>query len=94
MLFSFQKRGTGKVGATFGPFMLLWFVIIAGLGIASIIRHPVVLIAINPLHAIRFFHSNGGVGFRILGAVFLVVTGGEALYADMGHFGAGPTRVA
>ncbi len=93
LLFAYQKRGTGKVGATFGPFMLLWFATIAILGIASIIRHPVVFTAINPLHAIRFFRSNGGAGFRVLGAVFLVVTGGEALYADMGHFGARPMRV-
>ena len=82
-LFSFQKRGTGKVGATFGPFMVLWFAIIGALGAASIARHPLVVSAINPLHAIRFFRSNGGSGFRVLGAVFLVVTGGEALYADM-----------
>ena len=92
-LFSFQKRGTGKVGATFGPFMVLWFAIIGALGAASIARHPLVVSAINPLHAIRFFRSNGGSGFRVLGAVFLVVTGGEALYADMGHFGARPMRV-
>ncbi len=93
LLFSFQKRGTGKVGATFGPFMVLWFAIIAVLGAVSIIHHPVVITAINPLHAIRFFRSNGELGFRVLGAVFLVVTGGEALYADMGHFGARPMRV-
>ncbi len=93
LLFSFQKRGTGKVGATFGPFMVLWFAVIGALGAASIFRQPLVVSAINPLHAIRFFHSNGSLGFRVLGAVFLVVTGGEALYADMGYFGARPMRV-
>lgn len=93
LLFSIQKRGTGKVGATFGPLMLLWFVTIASLGAAAIIHDPVVFTAINPLHAVRFFHSNGGMGFRVLGAVFLVVTGGEALYADLGHFGARPMRL-
>ena len=92
-LFAYQKRGTGKVGATFGPFMLVWFATIAGLGVVSIIHHPVVFTAINPLHAVRFFRFNGGLGFRVLGAVFLVVTGGEALYADLGHFGARPMRV-
>jgi KUP system potassium uptake protein len=93
LLFSIQKRGTGKVGATFGPFMLLWFVTIASLGAVSIVHDPIVFTAINPFHAIRFFHSNGGEGFRVLGAVFLVVTGGEALYADLGHFGARPMRL-
>jgi KUP system potassium uptake protein len=94
LLFGFQRRGTGRVGATFGPFMLLWFGTIAVLGIAAIIRRPIVFSAVNPLHAIGFFRANGSAGFRVLGAVFLVVTGGEALYADMGHFGLRPIRLA
>jgi KUP system potassium uptake protein len=94
LLFAFQRRGTGRVGATFGPFMLLWFGTIAVLGIAAIVRRPIVFTAVNPLHAIRFFRANRTNGFRVLGAVFLVVTGGEALYADMGHFGARPMRLA
>lgn len=93
LLFSFQRRGSGTVGATFGPFMLLWFASIAILGIAAIVHRPVVFTAVNPLHAIRFLHANEAGGFRVLGSVFLVVTGGEALYADMGHFGARPMRI-
>ncbi len=92
-LFFFQSRGTAKVGKIFGPVMLVWFAALAILGIAQIVRHPSVLVAINPLYASEFFIHNGWHGFLILGSVFLVVTGGEALYADMGHFGTRPIRL-
>ena len=93
-LFIVQRFGTGKVGAMFGPIMMLWFVVLALLGIPHIVREPHVLGAVNPLHAVHFFLHNRLHGFLVLGAVFLVVTGGEALYADMGHFGAKPIRLA
>jgi KUP system potassium uptake protein len=93
-LFLVQSRGTAKVGAVFGPIMLLWFVTIAGLGAAGIARQPHVLGAINPIYAIRLFTRSGSTAFVVLGAVFLVLTGGEALYADMGHFGRRPIRLA
>lgn len=91
-LFSFQKKGTAGMGAIFGPVMLVWFAVLALLGVLHIGDAPQVLGAVNPLHAIRFFVTNGTTGFLILGSVFLVITGGEALYADMGHFGAKPIR--
>jgi KUP system potassium uptake protein len=93
-LFYVQSRGTAGVGAVFGPITLVWFTLLAILGIAQIVRVPGVVAAINPLHAIAFFGDNGFAGFRVLGSVFLVVTGGEALYADMGHFGLRPIRLA
>ena len=93
LLFLFQQRGTARVGAVFGPIMLVWFVILAVLGLNSLARRPVVLLAVNPVYAVRFFLANGWLGFLVLGAVFLVVTGGEALYADMGHLGRNPIRV-
>jgi KUP system potassium uptake protein len=93
-LFLIQSRGTAKVGTLFGPVMVLWFLAIAVLGIMQAVRHPSVFGAVNPLHAFRFFAGNGWHGFLILGSVFLVVTGGEALYADMGHFGKRPIRIA
>lgn len=92
-LFLFQRRGTAGVGAVFGPVVLLWFVTLTVLGIAQITREPSVLEAVNPLHGATFFVRNGWAGYVVLGAVFLVVTGGEALYADMGHFGARPIRL-
>ena len=92
-LFLFQSRGTAKVGKIFGPVMVVWFTALAVLGIAQIVRHPSVLVAVSPVHAADFFIHNGWHGFLILGAVFLVVTGGEALYADMGHFGTRPIRI-
>jgi KUP system potassium uptake protein len=92
-LFLLQRRGTGGIGSIFGPVMLLWFVTIAVLGVASILREPSVLRAVNPAHAVSFFGRNGGHGFLVLGAVFLVATGGEALYADLGHFGERPIQV-
>ena len=94
VLFWFQKRGTAKIGRLFGPAMMLWFAVIAVLGIAAIAKHPDVIAAINPFHAISFFNAEGLKAFTILGVVFLVVTGGEALYADMGHFGKRPIRFA
>ncbi len=92
-LFAVQKKGTAGVGAVFGPVMLLWFITLAALGVLHIFDGPGVLLAINPWYGIDFFLRNGVHGFLILGSVFLVVTGGEALYADMGHFGAHPIRL-
>ncbi len=86
-LFLFQSRGTARIGAVFGRVMLVWFLVIAVLGLKEIIRQPAVLAAILPQHAVRFFAENVYRGFVVLGAVFLAVTGGEALYADLGHFG-------
>jgi KUP system potassium uptake protein len=93
-LFFLQRYGTARVGAMFGPVMLVWFAVIAILGLIHIVREPHVLGAVNPEYAVRFFIENGRHGFLVLGAVFLCVTGGEALYADMGHFGARPIRIA
>jgi KUP system potassium uptake protein len=92
-LFLFQRRGTGAVGAIFGPLILLWFCVLAVLGARWIVVVPEVLASINPLYAIDFFMKNRLTGLFVLGAVFLVVTGGEALYADMGHFGKKPIRM-
>ena len=93
-LFSIQSRGTGGIGRVFGPVTLLWFLVLAGLGMAEIVRYPGVLWALSPHHAVTFFARNGMAGFLVLGSVFLAVTGGEALYADMGHFGKAPIRLA
>jgi KUP system potassium uptake protein len=93
-LFLIQRYGTHRLGGLFGPVMVIWFVTLAGLGIVWTARFPAVLGAFDPRHAFAFFHDNGVIGFTVLGAVFLVVTGGEALYADMGHFGRHPIRVA
>ncbi len=92
-LFWMQRHGTQTVGSIFGPVMLLWFGAISILGIISIGKHPGVLAALNPWHAVDFFIQNRWQAFVTMGAVILAVTGGEALYADMGHFGAGPIRV-
>ncbi len=92
-LFLFQSRGTTTVGRIFGPITVLWFVTIAALGIQHMLQAPQVLAALNPLHAITFFVDNGTQGFVVLGSVFLAVTGGEALYADIGHFGTAPIRI-
>jgi KUP system potassium uptake protein len=92
-LFLFQSKGTTSVGKIFGPITLLWFVVIAILGLQQIVRVPEVFSAINPLHAWQFFANNGSRGFLVLGAVFLAITGGEALYADIGHFGTRPIRL-
>jgi KUP system potassium uptake protein len=93
-LFAFQSRGTEKIGRVFGPIMLAWFSILAVLGVVQIFQHPYVLWAVSPHHAIEFIVANRGVSLLVLGSVFLVVTGGEAVYADMGHFGVGPIRRA
>ena len=93
-LFLVQSKGTHVVGRAFGPVTLVWFITIAGLGLAQIVRQPTVLAALVPSHAIEFFINNGWRGYLVLGAVFLSVTGGEALYADMGHFGLRPIKVA
>ena len=91
-LFMIQRRGTGQIGAMFGPIMLLWFAVLGVLGLAAIVRQPGVLAAINPLHAIELFRIDGWRAFMIMGTVFLALTGGEALYADLGHFGKTPIR--
>jgi KUP system potassium uptake protein len=91
-LFFAQRRGTGEMGRLFGPITLVWFITLALLGLASLIERPEVLLAVNPLYAVEFFAHNGFAGFVILSSVFLAVTGGEALYADMGHFGRSPIR--
>src|SRR3989442_2257049 len=93
-LFLIQNRGTARIGAMFGPVMLVWFVTIAVLGLSQIVRQPGVLAAVLPTHAARFFADNVGRGFIVLGAVFLVVTGGGGLYADLGHFGHRAIQVA
>ena len=93
-LFLLQKRGTGRVGSIFGPVMVLWFAVIAIIGVMQIAEAPRVLGALNPVHAARIFIATPGAGFVVLGAVALAITGGEALYADMGHFGRIPIRLA
>jgi KUP system potassium uptake protein len=93
-LFWFQSRGTARIGAVFGPIMLVWFWTIAILGVVAIFRQPGVLAAVSPVHAVEFLAQNVRRGFIVLGAVFLVVTGGEALYADLGHFGHKAIQVA
>jgi KUP system potassium uptake protein len=93
-LFALQHRGTARVGGLFGPIMLIWFATIAALGVAGIARAPQVLVAVNPGYGLRLFAEHGWTGFLVLGAVVLAVTGAEALYADLGHFGARPIRLA
>ena len=93
-LFFVQKRGTGGIGKFFGPITVLWFLTIAALGVVHIVGHPEILAALSPHHALRFIWEQPGTTFIILGAVVLCVTGGEALYADMGHFGKKPIRLA
>jgi KUP system potassium uptake protein len=92
-LFAIQPQGTARIGKAFGPIMFLWFLSIAVMGIAGIARHPAVLTALNPLYGLHYLVSNGFASFLILGGVFLCVTGAEALYADMGHFGPRPIRL-
>ena len=94
LLFSFQRYGTDRIGKVFGPVMLVWFVAIGALGAMEIARSPGILWAIDPRYGVRFFEANGWLGFFALGGVVLVVTGAEALYADMGHFGKRPIRAA
>jgi len=92
-LFAVQRHGTAKVGAVFGPLTLIWFAVLAALGVRGILRAPEVLLAVDPRYAIEYFAANGVKGYYALYAVFLVATGGEALYADLGHFGRFPIRV-
>ena len=93
-LFVAQARGTGKVGLVFGPLMVVWFLVLGGLGLSHISDDPHIFAALNPIHAIGFLTSHGHAAFIVLGSVFLCVTGAEALYADMGHFGKRPIRAA
>ena len=93
-LFAIQRRGTAVVGAFFGPIMIAWFVSLSALGLASIVQTPQILMAINPVHALRFMLEHPGWAFLASAAVFLCLTGAEALYADMGHFGPKPVRLA
>lgn len=93
-LFAVQRRGTGSIGQMFGPVMVLWFLALAALGVGWIAQHPIVLAALDPRHAVVFLFENRGSALIVLAAVFLAVTGGEALYADMGHFGPRPIRLA
>jgi KUP system potassium uptake protein len=93
-LFAIQRHGTGAVGRVFGPVMVVWFLTIAMLGLGPIIENPMVFSALNPVHGVLFFVNNGFHGFLALGSVFLVVTGSEAMYADMGHFGKKPIEIA
>jgi KUP system potassium uptake protein len=93
-LFFFQRRGTASVGALFGPIMILWFAVLASFGAMAIIEHPAVLAAVNPVYGFNFLLGNSVLGFFALGAVVLCITGAEALYADMGHFGAKPIQYA
>jgi KUP system potassium uptake protein len=93
-VFAVQSRGTAVIGRLFGPVTLVWFAALAALGVSWIAREPRVLLSASPHHAVRFFAENGWHGFLVLGSVFLVVTGGEALYADLGHFGRKPIRLA
>src|SRR5262249_39671445 len=94
VLFAVQRFGTGRVGTAFGPIMCVWFLTIGALGLWEVAKEPRILAALNPLHGVSFFIENGRVGFLTLGAVVLAVTGAEALYADMGHFGKRPIRIA
>ncbi|MGH6609052.1 MAG: potassium transporter Kup, partial [Burkholderiaceae bacterium] len=94
MLFAVQSKGTARVGQTFGPIMVLWFLTLGVLGLLQIISEPQVLLALDPLYAVRYAAAAPGTTFVVLGSVFLALTGAEALYADMGHFGARPIRVA
>src|SRR5712675_2224569 len=93
-LFAIQSRGTGAVGKAFGPVMFVWFATIAILGVIGIVHHPGVLAAINPIYGAQLLMNHGFLGFTVLGGIFLALTGGEALYADMGHIGRNPIRVA
>jgi KUP system potassium uptake protein len=93
-LYGFQRFGTARIGAVFGPVITVWFTALGIIGIVSIVQTPAVLAALNPVHAVRFFIDNGWLSFLVMGSVFLVVTGGEALYADMGHFGRKPIQRA
>lgn len=93
-LYMVQHKGTAGIGKWFGPVVLVWFCALGVMGVINIVANPAILAALNPLHALRFLHANGWIGFVALGAIFLAFTGAEALYADMGHFGKRPVRLA
>jgi KUP system potassium uptake protein len=93
-LFAIQSQGTARIGQAFGPVMFVWFMAMAAMGVWGIAQHPAVMAALNPRYGLAFLFSNGLSGFLILGGVFLCVTGAEALYADMGHFGSRPIRLS
>jgi KUP system potassium uptake protein len=93
-LFAIQSQGTARIGRAFGPVMLVWFIAMALMGMSGIVQHPFVLAALDPRYGLAYLSSNGISGFLVLGGVFLCVTGAEALYADMGHFGKGPIRLS
>jgi KUP system potassium uptake protein len=93
-LFAIQSKGTSAIGHFFGPVMLIWFTAIAAMGIWGIVQHPSVFAALNPVYGLHYLFTHGATGFLVLGAVFLCVTGAEALYADMGHFGRAPIKLA
>src|ERR1700733_1791152 len=93
-LFAIQSQGTARIGQAFGPVMFAWFVAMALMGISGIVQHPAVLVALNPQYGLAYLFSHGVSGFLVLGGVFLCVTGAEALYADMGHFGRGPIQLS
>ncbi|MCX8505768.1 MAG: KUP/HAK/KT family potassium transporter, partial [Alphaproteobacteria bacterium] len=94
VFFAFQKKGTASIASLFGPVMLIWFCVLFLLGIHQVLLNPSILYAINPIYAIRFMHENFGTALLVMGAVFLTVTGGEALFADMGHMGRRPIMLA
>src|SRR6202040_555934 len=94
VLFAYQSRGTAKVASLFGPVMVVWFAVIAVIGAIPISRHPQVVAALNPYYGLSLLVHRPQVALAIIGAVFLAITGGEALYADMGHFGKRPVRIA
>ena len=94
VLFAYQRHGTARVGSLFGPVMVVWFVVIAAIGVLPILRHPQVLVALNPLEGVELLAHRPQVALAVIGAVFLALTGAEALYADMGHFGRTPVRTA
>jgi KUP system potassium uptake protein len=94
ILFALQAHGTGTIGRWFGPIMVLWFMVLGVFGVMSIVQTPSILQALNPLHALQFTFRSPGLAFTAMGSVFLALTGGEALYADMGHFGRTPIRIS
>ena len=94
VLFAIQSQGTARIGQAFGPVMVVWFIAMALMGLSGIVQHPAVFAALDPRYGLAYLFSNGSTGFLVLGGVFLCVTGAEALYADMGHFGRGPIRLA
>ena len=94
VLFAVQRFGTASIGRAFGPVMLVWFVVIGALGLVQVLAHPIVVLAVNPVYAVALLVHHGGSALLVLGAVFLCATGGEALYADMGHVGRLPIRLA